>query len=138
MQSSECVADGDATCRYHVRWSVPRPQGPVWGAASGAVLCGGAVATAGSWVAAVIALAVGAGLGSAIGMLSRRVAVEHMARVFEKNRIAALERGLEVKGQFGEPAGELAGSLLGGKYRILRKIGSGSLTMTLIAISSPS
>ncbi|HEY6726657.1 MAG TPA: serine/threonine-protein kinase [Polyangiaceae bacterium] len=127
VHGSECVADGDQLCRYQVRWTVPRPQGPVWGAIAGAILCGGAVAIAGSWVAATIALAVGTGLGGAIGLLSRRVATEHMARVFEKNRIAALERGLEVRGQFGEPAGELAGSLLGGKYRIQRKIGSGGI-----------
>jgi eukaryotic-like serine/threonine-protein kinase len=125
--STECIADGDAVCRYLVRWSVPRPQGPVWGAVSGAVVCGGAVAASGSWVAATIALAVGTGLGGAIGLLSRRVANEHMARVFERNRIAALERGLEVRGQFSEAAGELAGSLLGGKYRIMRKIGSGGI-----------
>ncbi len=127
VHSSQCIADGDSTCRYLVRWTVPRPQGPVWGALSGAAVCGGAVAASGSWVAAIIALTVGTGLGGAIGLLSRRVATEHMARVFEKHRIAALERGLEVRGQFGEAAGELAGSLLGGKYRILRKIGSGGI-----------
>src|SRR4029077_8346742 len=39
----------------------------------------------------------------------------------------ALERGLEVRGQFHEPAGDMVGSVLGGKYRILRKIGSGGI-----------
>lgn len=127
VRSAECIADNDSLCRYFLRWSVPRPQGPIWGAISGALVCGGAVAASGSWVAATIATAVGTGLGGAIGLLSRRVATEHMARVFEKNRIAALERGLEVRGQFSEAAGELAGSLLGGKYRIIRKIGSGGI-----------
>lgn len=127
VHSTECLADGDKACSYQVRWTVPRPQGPIWGAVAGAALCGGTVAVAGSWVAATIGLAVGMGLGGAIGMLSRRVATEHMARVFEKNRIAALERGLEIRGQFGDPAGELAGTLLGGKYRIQRKIGSGGI-----------
>src|SRR5690606_15977267 len=88
VQSSQCLARGDQVCQYVVRWSVPRPQGPLWGAVCGAVVSGGAVAMSGSWVAAAIGLTVGTGLGSAIGLLSRRVAMEHMARVFEKHRIA--------------------------------------------------
>ena len=46
-------------------------------------------------------------------------------RTFEKNRIAALERGLELKGETQKSnvrkPGELSGTVLGGKYRIGRK-----------------
>ncbi|HET9957590.1 MAG TPA: serine/threonine-protein kinase, partial [Polyangiaceae bacterium] len=53
---------------------------------------------------------------------------ESAARSFENHRIAALERGLELHGHFRDAAtGELSGVTLGGKYRILRKIGSGGI-----------
>ena len=37
--------------------------------------------------------------------------------MFEKNRIAALERGLELRGELGATPGELTGTVLGGKFR---------------------
>jgi serine/threonine-protein kinase len=85
------------------------------------------VGLSGSVVAAAIGGAVGLVLGATIGALSDRVAQERTARVFEKNRILALERGLELRGQFRESSADLAGMTLGGKYRILRNIGSGGI-----------
>jgi eukaryotic-like serine/threonine-protein kinase len=87
----------------------------------------------GSLLGAGIGAGVGAALGAAIGMTSERVSEERSLRVFEKHRIAALERGLEVRGHFKEAAGDMIGSVLGGKYRILRKIGSGGIGVVYAA-----
>jgi serine/threonine-protein kinase len=127
VEDVTCLARGDDSCTYAVRWNPSRSRRAPASALACGVLCSGAVAASGSWLAAGIAGAVGAGLGAAIGALSDRIAEERAARVFEKNRIAALERGLELKGQFRMPPGDLTGTVLGGKYRILRKIGSGGI-----------
>jgi serine/threonine-protein kinase len=127
IEDIECLSKGDKNCKYALRWAKSERRRMPLGIASGALLCGGAVASAGSWTAAAIASVLGAGLGGAIGALSNRVAEERAYRVFEKNRIAALERGLELRGQLGVAPGDMTGAVFGGKYRILRKIGSGGI-----------
>jgi serine/threonine-protein kinase len=127
VEDLTCVAKGDDTCSYSVRWNPSRRRRTPTSAAACAALCGGAVAASGSWLAAGIACGIGGGLGAAIGALLDRISEERAARIFEKNRIAALERGLELRGQFRVPPGDLTGTVLGGKYRILRKIGSGGI-----------
>jgi eukaryotic-like serine/threonine-protein kinase len=128
LSETTCLERGDDSCTYVVRWTAATPRhGLALGAAAGALLCGAAVAAAGSVLAAVIASALGAGFGAALGVLYYRVHKERAARTLEKHRIAALERGLELRGRLGPPAGELNGAVLGGKYRILRKIGSGGI-----------
>jgi hypothetical protein len=122
-----CLAKGGQECRYQVRWNAPRKHRVALGAALGGVTCGAAVFASGSELAAGIAAFAGATLGGAIGRLTERVEEERTSRVFEKNRIAALERGLEARGQFRDAAGDLAGETLGGKYRILHRIGSGGI-----------
>jgi serine/threonine-protein kinase len=45
----------------------------------------------------------------------------------ERHRIIALEHSLEQRGQLGHTAADLSQSVLGGKYRILRPVGSGGI-----------
>ncbi|MGC4094550.1 MAG: serine/threonine-protein kinase [Polyangiaceae bacterium] len=124
----KCIAQGADECLYILDWtSANRRRWMALGAVLGALGCGGAVAISGSFVASVIAALVGLGFGGAVSSLSARIREERAARAFEKNRIAALERGLEAHGHFRDAAGDLAGVTLGGKYRILRKIGSGGI-----------
>lgn len=128
VDDRECIARGDPRCVYSVSWRQPSyRRGAPAGAALGGIACGALVATSGSPVASGIATVLGAMLGAAVGGLHNRVSEEQASRTFEKNRIAALERGLELRGQLHAPPAELVGSVLGGKYRIVRKIGTGGI-----------
>lgn len=127
IEHEVCMAQGADNCRYLVRWQEPRPRGLWLGIAGGAVASAGAVALSGQWVATVIGGGVGAILGGTIGRLSDRMMTERCSRALEKHRISALERGLELRGQHRLPEGDLTGTVLGGKYRILRRIGSGGI-----------
>lgn len=123
----QCLAQGDSMCRYSVRWLDQRSHHVWLGIGGGAVASAGPIALSGNWIATVIGSAVGASLGGVIGWLADRITRERQSRVLEKHRILALERGLELRGQSRLPEGELIGTVLGGKYRILRRIGSGGI-----------
>ena len=127
IEHDVCLAKQGSECRYKVRWAAPRRHRVPLGAALGGVTCGTAVFASGSLLGAGIATVIGTVAGAAIGRLTERVEEERASRVFEKNRIAALERGLEARGHFRDAAGDLAGETLGGKYRILHRIGSGGI-----------
>src|SRR6202042_824992 len=99
----------------------------VVGVIGAAVACGVVVAATGGWLPGAVACVLGAGLGGGAGFMWDRSREEHAAHAFERNRIAALERGLELRGEMGSTPGDLAGTVLGGKYRIGRKIGSGGI-----------
>ncbi|MBK7583104.1 MAG: serine/threonine protein kinase [Myxococcales bacterium] len=123
-----CLARGDASCSYVVTWQpIARRRNVPLAAGLGATLSAGSVALSGSALAAGIAGVVGGGLGVLVGLLQHRVANEHAARVLEKHRISALERGLELKGAFGTTPGDLVGVVLGGKYRIRQRIAVGGI-----------
>lgn len=123
-----CLARGDSSCSYVVRWTpVARRRAVPIAAGLGALGCAGSVALSGSVLAAGIAGALGGALGAVVGLLHNRVAKERAARVLEKHRIAALERGLELKGAIGSMPGDLVGAVLGGKYRIRQRIAAGGI-----------
>jgi hypothetical protein len=125
---AECIARGGDACVYDVRWPESGATRLVAiGTGAGAIVSGGAVAVAGSLAAAGIAAVLGAGGGYAIGRLTDRARRERESRTFENNRIAALERGLELKGESHAAPGDLTGVVLGAKYRIESKIGSGGI-----------
>jgi eukaryotic-like serine/threonine-protein kinase len=125
------LANGDSLSSYLISWKSTRPQsGTPIGAGVGAVISAVPVMIAGNWIAVVISGVIGAVFGGVIGRFYDRMAQERASRMLEKNRIAALERGLELRGDVRDQAiapGELDGAILGGKYKIIRKIGSGGI-----------
>ena len=129
-----CLARGGDACIYDVKWEGARPRnGAPSGAVVAALACGAAVAIAGGWIAGGVAAVLAGALGGGAGLLWDRSREDKNARTFEKNRIAALERGLELRGDIGSTPGELTGTVLGGKYRIGRKIGSGGIGVVYAA-----
>jgi eukaryotic-like serine/threonine-protein kinase len=129
-----CLTRGGDCCVYGVSWSSRRArEGVIGGAIAGGLASGGAVTAAGGLLAGGLAGLLGAGLGGAAGFMWDRTRDEAISRVFERNRIAALERGLELRGDLGTNPSELTGTVLGGKYRIGRKIGSGGIGVVYAA-----
>ncbi len=129
-----CIARGGDSCVYRVRWSARKArEGLVLGTAVAGISCGTVVGLAGGAVAGVLAAALGATLGGALGFMRDRARDDRSARVFERHRIAALERGLDLRGDAGAAPGDLGGTVLGGKYRIGRRIGSGGIGVVYAA-----
>ncbi len=134
LEHPQCMTKGDPACVYDVKWTHRRSRrGIVAGAIGAAVTCGGVVAATGGVLAGALAGVLGGALGGGAGFMWDRTREERSARAFERNRIAALERGLELKGETGATPGDLAGTVLGGKYRIGRKIGSGGIGVVYAA-----
>ncbi len=131
-----CLAKGGEACVYDVRWTgLQQGTTQIKGALAAAVAVGGMVtaASGGKLLAGAIAALLAGGLGGGAGYLWDRSKVDKTMRAFERNRIAALERGLELRGELGATPGELTGTVLGGKYRIGRKIGSGGIGVVYAA-----
>ena len=127
VRHGACLAEGDESCIYMLEWKPPASHSIVGTALSAGTACGGTVALAGSLFAGAVAFATGAALGTALGLTWQRLSRERATRTFERHRIAALEQGLELRGHRSGPLGDISGSVLGGRYRILRKIGSGGI-----------
>jgi len=129
-----CLAHGGDACIYSVEWVMRRSRvGLLAGGVGAAVACGGVVALAGGTLAGMLAAGLGGVLGGGAGFMLDRSREEQASRAFERNRIAALERGLELRGDLGAAPGDLTGTVLGGKYRIGRKIGSGGIGVVYAA-----
>ncbi|MBX3185987.1 MAG: serine/threonine protein kinase [Labilithrix sp.] len=131
-----CLAKGEDACTYLVEWELPAAKSmTVMGALGAAFVCGTAVGITGGPVAGGLGAVLAGVLGAGAARMWEKSKREGASRVFEKNRIAALERGLDLKGEATSTAvpGELTGTLLGGKYRIGKKIGSGGIGVVYAA-----
>jgi serine/threonine-protein kinase len=131
-----CIAKGDDACTYLLTWTHPAPKRSMITMALGAgVVSGAAVGIAGGPIAGVLGAVLAGALGAGVGKLLDASKKDASSRAFEKNRIAALERGLDLKGEATSTAvpGELTGTVLGGKYRIGKKIGSGGIGVVYAA-----
>ena len=116
-----CIATGADACVYEVKWTRKRSrEGIVVGTLGAAAACGGIVAMAGGVLAGALAGGLGAALGGGAGFMWDRTREERSSRIFERNRIAALERGLALRGDLGMTPGELTGTMLGGRRSTLR------------------
>lgn len=134
IEHESCLATGGGACVYTVSWGGRKShEGTIAGALGAAAACGGLVGLTGGGLAGTLAAGLGAALGGGAGFMWDRAREERLARVFERNRIAALERGLELRGDLGAAPGDLNGTVLGGKYRIGRKIGSGGIGVVYAA-----
>lgn len=131
-----CIAKGEDACTYLVAWDLPAAKSvTAIGAVGAAVICGATVGIAGGPIAGGLGAVLAGVLGAGAARMWERGKSEEASRTFEKNRIAALERGLDLKGEATQAAvpGELTGTVLGGKYRIGKKIGSGGIGVVYAA-----
>jgi eukaryotic-like serine/threonine-protein kinase len=132
----KCIAKGDDACSYLVSWDPPATKSTMILAASGAALVsGGVIGVTGGYIAGALGAILAGLLGAGAGRMWDRAKADATGRAFEKNRIAALERGLDLRGEATSAAvpGELTGTVLGGKYRIGKKIGSGGIGVVYAA-----
>ena len=126
IEHTQCLSQGGEACRYVIRWEEHGKHHLWLGISGGIVATAAPIALSGNFIASGIGAVVGGVFGGTIS-LSDRITGERRARAFEKHRIAALERGLELRGLGMLPEGDLGGTVLGGKYRILHRIGSGGI-----------
>jgi len=127
LREESCISKGDLTCRYHLQWDRAAPILTPWIALASAAGIGGAVGLTEHYVTATVAASLGAIVGGAAGHLATRLRKHSAARCHERYRILALEHGLEQRGEMQTTSGDLTHSVLGGKYRILRSVGSGGI-----------
>lgn len=128
LSSTSCIAHGDLNCCYSLTWQpLARSRLALFSSLAALFLLGvsATLSTKPLWLAlaALLGTLLGAGLNQAYVHLKREAAT----RTLERHRILALEHGLEQRGQLASQAADLTHSVLGGKYRILRRVGSGGI-----------
>jgi serine/threonine-protein kinase len=129
VEHEACLAKGGDCCKYALRWDDEPPiakRAPLLGIV--AALVAFVLIVYFHWIAALIAAVIAGALGYGMGTLFARQRRLERDRAFERTRIATLERGLELRGDVATVApGDLVGTILGGKYRIGKRIGSGGI-----------
>ncbi len=127
LKVQSCISEGDLSCLYQLTWKRPPRHLAVLGALATGSACGAIVGLIGTPLVAAITGLTTSLLGGAAGHLWSRLNELSLTRQRERNRVRALEYGLEQRGQFQSATGDLSGSILGGKYRILNRVGSGGI-----------
>lgn len=127
LTETSCIAHGDPFCSYELSFRQPGdlplpPWAPIaFGLISGALALPAGLATS---LACFVGLALaGYGVQKAVSAFQRTQAL----RAFEAHRIDALEHSLDQHGSLRARGGDLTQSVLGGKYQILRPVGSGGI-----------
>jgi eukaryotic-like serine/threonine-protein kinase len=127
----ETTAEGGPHSVYLLTFSpTRRALGLPVGALAGATLAALPALGLGPSLATLASAIVGLGLGGLAGYLYDHGKTTSRGQALERHRINALERGLELRGDLATsslPPGVLDGTVLGGKYKILHKIGSGGI-----------
>lgn len=127
IKETSCVTSGDPACSYELSFSDPGgPRLPLWTLAVIAAVAGSLGLLVGP-LAALVASAGSAILTCAAHRLLVALRKGRAVRGFEAHRIAALEHSLNQHGSHASRGGDLSQSVLGGKYRIVRPVGSGGI-----------
>lgn len=132
-----CIVRGGHACDYHLSWrETPRGLVPMF--TVGGTALGGLLGIAlGRHDLSLLAGAFGGAGGLALGILSGKLRALESTRAFERHRLSSLERSLELRGEItlsGGTSGDLRGTVLGGKYRVGRRIGTGGIGAVYSAV----
>jgi serine/threonine protein kinase len=126
VSSIEAVSDRGSTQDYEVRWSVPGVLRPTVSGACVGLLFGAAPFAFSPSVLSSSALLVGGVLGLGAGLASARDRKRRVETKAQRARISVLERSLLLRDcrELGH-SGAIEGKVVGGQYRIVRRMGSG-------------
>ena len=135
----QCIVHGAQACDYALWWRTRNPYVVPGLAAAGAALGALLGIVLGRYELSLLAGALGGAGALASGVLWTQLRSMENTRIFERHRLSSLERSLELRGEItmsGSQAGsgDLRGVVLGGKYRIGRRIGAGGIGAVYSAV----
>jgi eukaryotic-like serine/threonine-protein kinase len=135
VTKATCIGKKDATCTYIVELPAADafPIPPALAAVLAATVVLLLVWLTGTLASAILPAVIAGALLFLLMRQWRQSRVERIERAFEKNRATALERGLDSKQEARELGGDWVGAVLGGKYRIRRRIGAGGIGSVYLA-----